>query len=76
MFIFFLVWAHWTSFTAPFCFIEIPASYYESNRLLIYVLGYITFVSKIFQLNYRISRARTHAVLVIGLYELLDNPTT
>jgi hypothetical protein len=22
------------------------------------------------------SRARTHAVLVIGLYELLDNPTT
>ena len=22
------------------------------------------------------SRARTHAILVIGLYELLDNPTT
>jgi hypothetical protein len=27
-------------------------------------------------LNTKNSRARTHAVLVIGLYELLGNPTT
>jgi hypothetical protein len=41
--------------------------------------------SKLYHLRLRVectlfcnsqSRARTHAVLVIGLYELLDNPTT
>jgi hypothetical protein len=55
-------------------------------NLTVFIYCILTPLSAIFQLHvYHVectlfcnlqSRARTHAVLVIGLYELLSNPTT